>query len=339
MPEFMSGTVDVPVAGKIKKKYVLIPAGIALAYVTYRWYLASQEPAPDPTADGIYSSEDLSEYGLSTSGGATNVTGNTGSVVTDGTNPNAIDTNAAWSQKATELLTNMGYDPMTVGNALGAFLARQSLDKAEATIARAALAQVGQPPQNGPYSVIEEAGAGTGTLPAPANLRRSIPPLADRIYLKWDPVPGAAWYWIYRSDMGQAEAAGISSDTVHTANGLKPNTSYSFTVVAVNSLGKKGPASNTFTDRTAQVKLSAPTGLRASAITRTSFRVTANAVKGADYYRWYYDGKETGGVTDRPYRDFTGMSPNKSYRITARADNAQQSAGPVSAPLTVRTKK
>ena len=72
MPECLEGTVDVPAVGKMKKAYIYVPAGLAAVYVAYRWYNArgsSDEQAPG--ADGMYTSDDLSEYGLSTSGGAT----------------------------------------------------------------------------------------------------------------------------------------------------------------------------------------------------------------------------------------------------------------------------
>lgn len=336
MPEFMAGTVDVPIAGKMKKKYVLIPAGIAAAYVAYRWYSASQEPAPDPTADGVYSSEDLSEYGLSTSGGATNVTGNTGSVITDGTNPNAIDTNAQWSQKASELLTNMGYDPMAVGNALGEFLARRALDKQEAAIARAALAQVGQPPVGGPYSVMEEAVVGSGTLPAPTNLRAWGKHSATEIGVQWDKVDGAMYYRIYQT--GNTEPVGTSMDTFWQGRGLQPNKSYTYYVRAVNSVGKIGGNSSHYTVKTKPVALAKPGGLKSSAVTRTSFRVSCTPVKGAQFYRWYVNGRPD-GASDNPYRDFTGRRANTSYRVQVAADATGQTPGPMSGALTVRTKR
>lgn len=336
MPEFMSGTVDVPIAGKMKKKYLLIPAGIAGVYVFYRWFQASQEPAPDPAADGIYGNDDLSEYGLSTAGGETVIGGNTGNTVTDGTNPNAIDTNAQWSQKATEILGNMGYDQMAVGNALGEFLARRALDKTEATIARAALAQVGQPPVNGPYSVIEEAVTGSGTLPAPTNVRAWGKHSDTEIGVQWDKVDGAVYYRIYQT--GNTEPVGTSMDTFWQGRGLQPNKSYSYYVRAVNSVGKIGGNSSTFTVKTKAVALAKPGGLKSSAVTKTSFRVSCTAVKGAQFYRWYVNGKPE-GASDGPYRDFTGRKANTSYRVQVAADATGQTPGPMSGALTVKTKK
>lgn len=337
MPDFMEGTADVPGVGKIKKRYILIPAGVAGAYVAWRWYQANQDANnTDTTASGLYSSEDLSDYGLSTTGGSTTVTGNTGSTTTDATT-DAIDTNAEWTNKAIELLTNQGYDGATVAAALGDFLARRALDKTEATIARAALAVAGQPPVNGPFSVIEEAGTSTGTLPAPTNLKAWGTPTTTQVGMQWDTVSGALHYRIYRSDQGD-EPIGDSVDTKFNAKGLSPHHSYSFFVRAVGTTNKLGGKSNVITLKTTDVKLSKPTGLKASAVTKTSFRVTCTKVTGAQYYRWYINGKAS-GASDQPYRDFTGLHANTTYHITVAADTTNQTPGPASSALSVKTKK
>lgn len=340
--ELIDGSVDVPGAGKVRKKYLIIPAGLALAYVTWRWYQTRQDAASAPqTSDGTYTTPDLTDMGLATTGGSGTVTGNTGSTVTDGTNPNAIDSNAEWTQKAVELLTNQGYDGQTVTAALGEFLGHRALDKNEAAIARAALAVVGQPPVGGPWSVIEEAGTGTGTLAAPTNLRALDGPGVTSIGMQWDPVPGALHYRIFRTDTngpGGEEPIGDSFDTKFVARGLDPNHTYQFYVRAVSTTNKVGGKSSVWSQKTKPVTLKAPTGLKASAITRTSFRVTCSPVSGATYYHWYINGQQT-GASDKPYRDFTGHKPNTSYRISVRADTTNQSPGPMSATLTVKTKK
>lgn len=337
MGDFMEGDVKLPVAGKVKKRYVLVPAGLALAYVTYRWYQSNQAAKDAPAAsDGTYTS-DLTDMGLSTTGGATNVTGNNGSTVTDGTSPNAIDTNSEWTNEAVQLLGNAGYDSATVYAALGEFLARRALDKTEASIARAAIAAAGQPPVGGPFSVLEEAGTSTGTLAAPTNVRAWNGVTATRVGLQWDAVHGASHYRIYRTDQGD-EPMGDSLDTKFNVNGLQPNTSHSYYVRALSTTGKLGGKSNTITLKTAGIKLTKPTGLKASAITKTSFRVTCGKVAGAQYYRWYVNGKPS-GASDQPYRDFTGLHANTTYRITVAADTTNQTPGPGSAALSVKTKK
>lgn len=337
--DLTEGTVNVPVAGRVKKAYVIVPAGLALAYVTYRWYQYRQDSAADagPAAsDGTYTTPDLSDYGLSTTGGSTTVTGNNGNQTTDGTG--GLATNADWTNKAIELLTNQGYDGATVAAALGDFLARRSLTAAEASIARAAIAVAGQPPVGGPFPVNEQATTGgTGVLAAPANLRAWDKTTDTQIGMQWDPVPGAKHYRIYRNDLG-SEPIGDSYDTKFWARGLTPNHAYSFHVAAISADGKTGKSSNTYTARTGQRKLGKPSGLKASAITRTSFRVSCAPVPGAEIYKWMVNGRET-GATDKPYRDFTGMKSNTTYTITVRADLHTQSPGPISSPIRVKTKK
>lgn len=338
MSDFTTGTVDVPKIGRVKKAYIMVPAGAAAAYVAWRWYQARQAGADAPAgSDGLYTSGDSGDYGLSTTGGATDVTGNSGNTSTDATNPNSIDDNAEWTQAAVERLGNAGYDGATVYAALGEFLARRALDKTEATIARAALAAAGQPPVGGPYSVIEEAGAGTGTLPAPTNLRVSGKPTSSQVTLEWDKVPGAMHYRLYRTDAGE-EPVGDSYDTKAYARGLTANHTYSFYVRAFGTTGKAGGKSNVVSAKTAAVNLTKPTGLKASAITRTSFRVSCTPVKGAGYYRWFVNGNPS-SPSDAPYKDFTGRTPNTTYRITVAADTTNQSPGPTSSALPVKTKK
>ncbi|HEX5566661.1 MAG TPA: fibronectin type III domain-containing protein [Streptomyces sp.] len=333
--ELLEGTVDVPGAGKVKKRYVMIPAGIALVYVIYRWYQASRDDGP-PASDGLYSSADLSDYGLSTTGGPTHITGNSGNVNTDGTNPDAINTNADWTRKAAELLTTAGYDAQTVYAALGEFLARRSLDKTEASIARAALAVAGQPPVGGPYSVIEAAVTGPVALTAPTGVKVTGTTTTS-VTLSWNKVAGAGYYRIYRSGSSSNVGAVDAAHTTFTVGGLQPNTEYSFQVAADTTTDKPGPKSAAVKGKTAALKLTAPKGLKASAITKSSFRVTADAVPGAGYYRWYV-GTKASGATDKPYRDFTGLKANTSYTISVAADTTTQAPGP-KASITVKTKK
>lgn len=335
MTDFTTGTVDVPAVGKVKKRYLAIPAGLAAVYVAYRWYASRQAAADAPQAsDGTYSTPDTSEYGLSTTGGATNVTGNTGSVVTDGTAAGAIDDNAEWTQKAVERLGNQGYDGQVVTAALGEFLARRALDKSEATIARAALAMTGQPPVGGPFSVIEEAGTSTGTLAAPTGLKVTATS-SGAVSLSWNPVDGAASYEVFRS--GASANAIRAAGTTATVQGLQPNTTERFQVAAVGSTGKSGPRSAAVSGKTKAVTLTKPTGLKASAVTKSSFRVSCSPVSGATYYRWYVNGAAS-GASDQPYRDFTGLKSKTTYSITVAADTTTQSPSAGSAALRVKTK-
>lgn len=337
MAEFLEGQVDVPAVGKVKKTYILIPAGLAAAYVAWRWYQASQAGAEAPAgSDGLYTSSDLSEYGLSTTGGATTVTGNTGSTVTDATNPSAVNTNDQWNERAVERLSDSGYDPQTVRAALGEFLARRSLDSAEASIARAALAAAGQPPEGRPWSVIEAATTGgTATLAAPTGVKVTST-ASTTVTLSWSAVTGAREYYVWRNDLG-ADAI-RSAGTSITLHGLTPNKGYRVQVAAVGTTGKVGARSAAVSFTTRAAVLARPATPTASAITRTSFRASVPRVAGATYYRWTLNGRPA-APSDQPYRDFTGLRPGTSYTVTVQADTSTQSPGPVSGARTVKTKK
>lgn len=245
MADFLEGDVKVPGIGKTKKWVVYGIGGLAGAYVVFRWWQAGR--GSEPEGDDLLYNPDLSEYGQSTAGGAFNVGGNTGSTVTDGTNPNAINTNAEWTQRAVELLANAGYDPAVVYAALGEFLARRALDPQEATIARAALAAAGQPPEGRPWSVIEEATTGgTGTLPAPGGL--SVKGTTETtVTLGWSAVNGAGSYQVYRD----GSAATTSSGTSVTVSGLTASTTYKFAVAAISTTGKTGSKSGEVSAKTA----------------------------------------------------------------------------------------
>jgi hypothetical protein len=334
----LDGTVDVPAVGRVKKRYVVIPAGLAAAYIAFRWWQAQQvDDEPAPGADGLYSSDDLSEYGLSTTGGSTTVTGNTGSTVTDATNPNVINDNAQWTERAVEKLTNQGFDGQAIYLALGEFLARRSLDKTEAAIARAALAAAGQPPVGGPYSVIEAATTAPAELKPPTGLKVTAT-TANSVTLAWDPVVGAGYYRVYRSGSSTNIGATDAGNKTIVISGLQPNTEYTFYVAADTTTGKPGPRSSGVKGRTKAVTLAKPSGLKASSVTKSSFRVTCSKVTGAQYYRWYLNGRPH-GASDQPYRDFTSLKSNTTYSVTVAADTTNQNPGPQSSALRVKTKR
>lgn len=327
-------TVTIPKIGKVKKAYVWAAVGLVGAYVAYRWYSAGTVGAEDETS---YTTSDVGE-GVSASGvvGAGGASGNVqwAGSTTDGTSSDTIDTNAEWTQAATEWLTNQGRDPVAVADALGDFLDRKPLDDTEQSIARAAMGAYGQPPEGRPWTVIPQ--VGPTTMTAPTNLRKWDETTSTQIGVQWDPVPGAAHYRIYRADLG-SEPIGDSFDTKFWARGLAPNTTYKLQVAAVSTLGKTGPKSAVFTAKTTAVKLPAPSTPTASP-SRTSAAVKTGAVKGAQYYRWYINGTAH-GASDKPTYTITGLKPNTTYKLTVRADTTNQEPGPSSGVRQFKTKK
>lgn len=236
MTTVLQGEVDVPGIGKTKKVWIYGGLGVAGAFVAWKWYQARNTGVE--TDDGMYTTPDQSELGQSTGGGTYNPGGNTGNTDTDGTRPDAIDDNAEWSQRAVEILSNAGYDPATVFAALGEFLGRRALDKTEASIARAAIAAVGEPPVGRPWTVLEESSTGTGTLPAPGGVKAKATHW-DTVTVSWGSVSGAASYVVYRN----GASAGSSTGTSLTVRGLVGKSTYKFSVAAVGTTGKTGTRS------------------------------------------------------------------------------------------------
>lgn len=330
----MAETINIPKVGPVKKVYVWGAIGVVGAYVAWRWYSAGAAAGDETT----YATSDVGE-GVDASGvvGAGGASGNVqyAGSTTDGTSGDVIDTNAEWTQAAVQFLANQGKDPVAVSEALGEFIDRRPLDDAEQSIARAAMAAFGQPPENRPWTVIPQ--VGPTTMAAPANLRAWDKTTSTQVGFQWDPVPGAAHYRIYRADLG-SEPIGDSFDTKFWARGLTPNTTYRFQVAAISTLGKTGPKSSTYTGKTAQVSLAKPSTPSVSGITRSTVNVRTGAVKGAQYYRWYLNGKASGS-SDTPAYTIRGLKANTTYKVTVRADTTNQTPGPESGARTFKTKR
>ncbi len=333
MPDFLEGDVKLPGIGKSKKWVVYGIGGTAAVYVGWRWWQASQSSGASDTAtsDGTYTSPDLTDYGLSTSGGPLNVGGNTGNSTTDGTT--GIDNNAEWTQYATEQLTNAGYDPAVVAAALGEFLAKRSLDKSEASIARTALAYAGQPPIGGPFPVNEAAATGTTSLPAPTGLK--VTTGTTTATLTYNRVDGAGYYRAYRD--GVSTNIGATDGTTITVGGLEPNKEYTFYIAADTTTGKPGARSTGVKAKTKAIVLATPATPTISGITSNSARATTKAVSGAKNYRWYLNGALRGS-TDAPTYTFTGLKGKTTYQASVAADISTQSPGKQSGRKSFKTK-
>lgn len=327
-------SVDVPKIGKVKKVYFWGALGGAGLYVGWRWYSANRAETEDVTYDTDEVGDTLPTGGAGAAGGSGNVQYAGSS--TDATSADVIDTNAEWTNRAVELLSNAGYDAATVYGALGDFLAKRPLSSEEQTIARAALAAVGQPPTGGPFPITEQ--VGETSLTAPAGLRAWDKATASQIGMQWNPVPGASHYRIYRTDLGN-EPIGDSFDTKFWARGLGANKSYTFKVAAVSGLNKTGPQSAAFTAKTSGATLKAPTGLLVRTARSTAIDFAWSPVAGAGGYLIQQSGGRTWESTD-PADTAAGLRPNTSYKFRVAAlQPGTRTPGPFSGWLTAKTKK
>lgn len=227
------------VAGRFKGRrgLVLIVVIAGAGYIGWQWWSARGAAAAGPPVTGDIGSP-LEASGIvgAPASGNTQYAGTT----TDGTNGQAITTNAQWTAAAVERLSaSGGFETGAVYAALGDFLARRPLSTSEQIIVRAAVAAAGQPPVGGPYAVIEQ--VGPVTLHAPTGLK-AVAVGKTSVDVTFNPVTGATFYYLYRA--GVVDNISGSRDTKMTASGLKPGTSYTLQVAAAATTGKLGPKSS-----------------------------------------------------------------------------------------------
>jgi len=119
------------------------------------------------------------------------------------------------------------------------------------------------------------------------------------VTLRWDAVPGAAGYRVYRStsrDSGYTAVAETSS-TTYTDSGLKSSTTYYYRVCSYNSKKELSKESNTAEATTEHAKVpAAPTGLRA-VLRDGALTLTWSAVGNAQSYRIYRSDAADGEYT------------------------------------------
>lgn len=151
-----------------------------------------------------------------------------------------ITTNAEWAQFATDRLNSLGYDPIAVGDALGKFLTRRPLTPSEANIARAAVAQAGEPPQDRPWPVLLEQPPASVGLLAPTGLAwhwvgwdGNVP----KYRLTWNSVSGAADYHVIHPNGAAQVVEGTSAEDVAAT----PSTPATAKVAARNAAHVIGP--------------------------------------------------------------------------------------------------
>jgi hypothetical protein len=84
----------------------------------------------------------------------------------------------------------------------------------------------------------------------------------------------------------------------------------------------------------------APTGLRKTAVTKTTVSLAWNAVAGAGYYRVYRKGVPGNvGASDKPLITVGGLSAGKSYEFAVAADSTGAAPGPKSSYIKITTAK
>ncbi|WP_317956225.1 PQQ-dependent sugar dehydrogenase [Paenibacillus chitinolyticus] len=151
---------------------------------------------------------------------------------------------------------------------------------------------------------------------------------------------GVTGYDLYKDDvLTQANVAGTS----YTFTGLKPATTYRFTVkardAAGNSSAASAPLSVTTTSGSDTESPTAPAGLASSSKTSTSVQLTWTAATdnvGVYAYDIFTNGKLSGS-TDKTTFNVTGLAANTSYSFTVKARDLAGNVSPASKALSVKT--
>jgi hypothetical protein len=326
--------VDNPIAGMPpKQKKILVVVGVGAAgYVAWRWFSAPASTAPTTPVTSSTDADQAATGVVGSNIGGSENTGNSSNTGTD-----AVDTNNKWFAEAVDRLANGGWNPQAVQSALGEFLTGQALDASEVTIVRAAVGAMGGYPPGGPMTIKETAGVtDVSKLSAPTGLKVTGTS-SSTVDLSWSPVAGAKQYRVYRSGVSQNIAA--STDTKAQIGGLQPGKSYTFYVAAGLDGEKMGPRSSGVTGKTSAQKLTAPTGLKISNITKSSARLSWNSTYPGEYLIRRSGSSSTSESVDTA-TTLSGLHSGTKYSYqVAAVQPGTRTAGPWSSYVTFTTKR
>ncbi|KUO78431.1 MAG: cell wall-binding protein [Desulfosporosinus sp. BRH_c37] len=170
-------------------------------------------------------------------------------------------------------------------------------------------------------------------LSVPANLTASVVN-SNQIYLTWNPVSYATYYYVYRATSLSGTYTNIA--TITTTNysnlGLSPNITYYYKVQAVNNVGSSSDSAIVFATTTNyNATLSAPTSLTATVTGTNQIYLTWNPVSYATYYYVYRATSLSGtysviGVPTTASYINTDLLTNTTYYYKVQAMNSAGSS-------------
>lgn len=320
---FLSGTVDIPKIGKVKKAYIAVAVAGVVGVVIYLYWQANQAPV-EPITEQPETDGEFDPGGGGGGGGAV------GREPTPAPEPgDVIETNGEWFTLASDDLAAAGWDTMAASTALGKFLARKPVTATEVQMIQVALARRGQPPESRPWSIIAD------TTPAP-----SVPPTpgapriddmtTSSVVLYWDPVASAATYRVYVDGVKRGDTA----RTMHQITGLAQG-SHKFTLQAVNSAGKAsamGPA----TTGSTVANITTPAHLRSLSVGSRDIRMGWNGVVVAKHYNLFHNGGRIGPIQSTWYQ-VKGLKPKTKHSFQVSAVGVDGKVSPKSATVVITT--
>lgn len=221
------------------KKYVIVGVAAAAGILGYAYWKNGSASASVPDASApIEAAADEYESPLGNSGG--NSTG----TFPGNVDPDAIDTNAEWTQAAVESMEASGWERSAVLTALGKYLAFKPLSASEVTIVMAARAVQGEPPVGGPFPIKDALPSTTvpaQTMSAPKSLKASGTAKTS-VTMDWVPLSGVKGYRLFVNGKQNGSTVVYSGAT---ARYLKAGTKYTIGVAGVYPGDKIGPMATT----------------------------------------------------------------------------------------------
>lgn len=237
--------IEVPKVGKLPLK-IIVPVGVlAVAYVGYRWYQSrgASTATVDPNANDFGSDDGTIPDTLNPFPSSPPASGGSGDTGAVDVGPGSFTNDAQWTDYAATKLSQDGqYSYTDIATAIGLALGGKSTTDAQQQILRAVIAVAGYPPV-GTLSIVSGGNTAPVGVPIPARPTAT----SSTFHMSWAPVAGADHYVITNKSSGSTYT---TTTTSYTVTGLKPSTTYTFTVAAANAAGLLGPAA-TETGKTA----------------------------------------------------------------------------------------
>jgi hypothetical protein len=149
------------------------------------------------------------------------------------------------------------------------------------------------------------------TLAAPTGVRATAQSDGS-IKVEWNPVNGAAGYFVFRSDAPYSGYESLEHDlltggiTVYVDYDVAPGQTWNYKVIAYNNSFDVGPFSDYAFATVYSTTLAAPTGVRATAQSDGSIKIEWNPVNGAVGYEVCFSNKPNGEYVFLEHGSLTG---------------------------------
>lgn len=232
----MAEVVKVPVLGNVKTPWLYAGAAAVAGIVGYAWWSRGTAGAAEDEGFSVelpadeFTPPTVVDSGISVGGGTTT--------------PQIARNNVEWLAMAREQAAALGFTPELTAIALTKYLAKASLNPPEASLIRAVVQILGQPPNNGPYPITEAIAEPTpAAKPGAIGFVRADRMDAAHVRISWPPLADVTHYIVEGHPFGSGSVGHPGAETrpEHIANLGNDGVTYEYTVRGVNAAGE-GPS-------------------------------------------------------------------------------------------------